>query len=110
MTKSDLAIKLRQLLKAGLIDDDDFRLQLKLPDIVPERVLEWAETADDDAIIDTYLECPDCSSRIAEGAELKRLIAESQCEQDFFARCQAVADGRSCRFYWPAEIKAKEVI
>jgi hypothetical protein len=110
VTKSDLATKLRQQLEASLAGDRESLRPLTMAGIGPEGILEWAGTAGDDAVIDAYLECPDCGSRIAEGAELESIIAESQCEQDFFARCQAAADSRLCRFYWPAGIVAREVI
>ena len=89
MTKSELAAQLRgRQLDRGLVP-------------------QWmVDMLDDDAIIDSYVTCAECGAKQAEGEELKRIIAESHCAEDFFDRCNAA--GRAHAFvHWPEEIDAE---
>ncbi|MBO0863219.1 MAG: hypothetical protein J2P21_32950 [Chloracidobacterium sp.] len=89
MTKSELAAQLRQRqLEKGLVP-------------------KWmVEILDDDAMIDSYVTCPECGVKQAEGAELERIISTSSGAEDFFDRCDEAAKGRSHTFsHWPDEIE-----
>ena len=56
--------------------------------VVPQQLIE---SLPDDAIIESYITCPECGEQQVEGAQLDLAISRAQNADHFFALCDQLA-------------------